>query len=291
MLNPQFVFGPTKPMNRRSFLKLALYGGTTACLGSYPVFIERNLVQVNRYRIPMADLPPSFHGFTVAHLTDLHLGFLVSESFIRGIVHRTNGLRTDLIVCTGDYVHEQNATRQIDKVWPILSELKAKHGVYSVLGNHDHWADTRRSLYWLARTGQDLRHQSKIITRGGDRVHIGGAGDLWGDRLKIDKAFVGAAKTECKILLAHNPDSVDTAFDTPISLVISGHTHGGQVVVPFYGPPILPVKKKAYSSGLITTPRTQLFISRGIGWTIYPIRFNCYPEIAVLELVNPKLNI
>jgi len=278
-------------MNRRSFLKLALYGGATALLGSYPVFIERNLVQVNRYEIPIADLPTSFHGFTIAQLTDLHLGFLVSESVIRGIVHRTNSLRTDLVVCTGDYVHERNATRQIDKVWPILSKLKAKHGVYSVLGNHDHWADTRRSLYWLARTGQDLRHQCKPITRGEDRVYIGGAGDLWEDRLKIDKTFMGVRRNECKILLAHNPDSVDTAFDTALSLVISGHTHGGQVVVPFYGPPVLPVNNKAYASGLITTPRTQLFISRGLGWAIYPIRFNCYPEIAVLELVNPKLTV
>jgi hypothetical protein len=279
-----------KRMNRRTFLKFAFYGGATALIGSYPVFIERNIVQVNRYKIPIANLPPSFHGFTIAQLTDLHLGFLVSESFVQGIVHRTNSLRTDLIVCTGDYVHERNAIRQIDRVWPILSKLEAKHGVYSVLGNHDHWADTGRSLYWLARTGQDLRHQCKTINRGGDRIYIGGTGDLWEDQLKIDKTFNGCGKNECKILLAHNPDSVDTAFNTPLSLVISGHTHGGQVVVPFYGPPVLPVNNKAYSSGLITTPRTQLYISRGIGWAIYPIRFNCYPEIAVLELVNPKLN-
>ena len=277
-------------MNRRTFLKFAFYGGATALIGSYPVFIERNIVQVNRYKIPIANLPPSFHGFTIAQLTDLHLGFLVSESFVQGIVHRTNSLRTDLIVCTGDYVHERNAIRQIDRVWPILSKLEAKHGVYSVLGNHDHWADTDRSLYWLERTGQNIRHQCKPIYRGDDRIHIGGAGDLWEDQLKIDKTLNGCGKNECKILLAHNPDSVDTAFNTPLSLVISGHTHGGQVVVPFYGPPVLPVNNKAYSSGLISTPRTQLFISRGIGWAIYPVRFNCYPEIAVLELVNPKLN-
>jgi predicted MPP superfamily phosphohydrolase len=80
---------------------------------------------------------------------------------------------------------------------------------------------------------------------------------------------------------------VDTEFNTPLSLVLSGHTHGGQVVIPFFGPPMLPVKNKDYSSGLIATHKTQLFISRGIGWAIYPVRFNCYPEIAVLELVNP----
>jgi predicted MPP superfamily phosphohydrolase len=275
-------------MNRRKFLKIGLYGGVTALLGSYPVLIERNIVQVNRYKIPIANLPPSFHGFTLAQITDLHLGFLVSESFVEEIVHRTNKLRTDLIVCTGDYVHERNSTRQIDKVWPILAKLKAKHGVYSVLGNHDHWADSERSLYWLERTGQNIRHDCKPIYEGSDRILIGGAGDYWEDELKIDKAFSCFDQNECRVLLAHNPDSVDTEFKTSLSLVISGHTHGGQVVVPFLGPPVLPVKNKDYSSGLISTSKTQLFISRGLGWAIYPVRFNCYPEIAVLELVHPK---
>jgi predicted MPP superfamily phosphohydrolase len=275
-------------MNRRTFLKFALYGGATALLGSYPVFIERNIVQVNRYRIPIANLPPSFHGFTIAQLTDLHLGFLVSESFVEGIVHRTNRLKTDLIVCTGDYVHERNAIQQIDKVWPVLSKLEANYGVYSVLGNHDHWADFDRSLYWLDRTGQNIRHECKSIYKGGDKILIGGAGDYWEDELKIDKTFNCSDHNECKLLLSHNPDSVDTAFHTSLSLVLSGHTHGGQVIVPFYGPPVLPVKNKKYSSGLISTPKTQLFISRGTGWAIYPVRINCYPEIAVLELVNPK---
>ncbi len=270
-------------------LKFALCGGTVALVGSYPVLIERNIVQVNRYKIPIANLPPSFHGFTLAQLTDLHLGFLVSESFIEGIVHRTNRLGTDIIVCTGDYVHERNTIEEIEKVWPILSKLEAKHGVYSVLGNHDHWADSDRSLDWLERTGQNIRHQCKPIYKGRDRILIGGAGDYWEDELKIDEAFFCSDENECRILLAHNPDSVDTEFKTPLSLVLSGHTHGGQVVIPFVGPPILPVKNKNYSSGLIATPKTQLFISRGIGWAIYPVRFNCYPEIAVLELVNPKL--
>ena len=276
-------------MNRRRFLKYAIGGGLTALAGSYAVFIERNLVQVNRYKIPIADLPASFHGFTLAHLTDLHFGFLVSESFIEKIVQRTNKLHTDAIVCTGDYVHRRNTTVEIDKVWPILSKLKAKYGVYSVLGNHDHWADSDRSIYWLDKTGQNIRHVGKAIVRGRDRIFIGGAGDYWQDDLKIDQAFYHSDKSDCRILLAHNPDSIDSNFNVKLSLVLSGHTHGGQVVLPFVGPPILPVKNKLYSSGLITTSKAPVFISRGIGWAIYPVRFNCFPEIAVLELVNPKM--
>ena len=276
-------------MNRRTFLKFAVYGGAVALAGSYSVLIERNIVHVNRYKIPIANLPSSFHGFTLAQLTDLHLGFLVSKSFVEEIVHRTNKLQTDVIVCTGDYVHKRNTIEEIEKVWPILSKLEARHGVYSVLGNHDHWADSDRSLYWLERTGQNIRHECKPIYKGKDRILIGGAGDYWEDELNIDKTFSRSDESECRILLSHNPDSVDTVFNTSLSLVLSGHTHGGQVVIPFFGPPVLPVKNKAYSSGLIATPRTQLFISRGIGWSIYPVRFNCYPEIAILELINPNL--
>lgn len=245
-------------------------------------------MQVNRYKIPIPNLPLSFHGFTLAHVTDVHLGFLVSPSFVEEIVYRTNRLNTDAIVCTGDYVHESNTIEEIDKVWPILSRLSARHGVYSVLGNHDHWADTDRSLYWLERSGQNIRHQCKPIYKGRDRILIGGAGDFWGDELRIDKAFSNSDQDDCRILLSHNPDSVDTEFATPLSLVISGHTHGGQVVLPFLGALKLPVKNKDYSSGLIATSGSPLFISRGIGWAILPARFNCYPEIAVLELVNPS---
>ncbi len=277
-------------MNRRKFLKLAYFGGVAALLASYPVFIERNLVQINTYRISVPSLPKSFNGFRVVHLTDLHLGFLVSESFIQGVVAKSNSLKPDAIVCTGDYVHAWDSTKEIEKVWPILSKLNAKYGVYSILGNHDHWADTETSLEWLRRSGQSVRHTCKPIYKNKERILIGGAGDYWEDDLKIDPCFSSSDKGDCRILLAHNPDSIDTVFETPLSLVLSGHTHGGQVSIPFYGPPVLPVNNKRYSSGLIETKKGHLFISRGIGWAIYPVRFNCYPEIAVLELTKSKFD-
>lgn len=273
-------------MNRRTIIRLGALAGAGSILGTYSVFIERVIVKINHYRILLQNLPDSFHGFTIAHLTDLHLGFLVSESFIQGVVNKTNDLKPDMIACTGDFVHAKKTTEEIDKVWAILSHLKARHGVYSVLGNHDHWADTKRSMYWMERTGHGIRHTSKAITRGSDRIIIGGAGDYWEDSLGIDKAFINSDENDFRVLLSHNPDSIDTKFSTPINLALCGHTHGGQVSVPFVGPPILPVKNKRYSRGLIETPKTKVFISSGIGWAIYPVRFNCYPEIAVLELVK-----
>ena len=158
-------------------------------------------------------------------------------------------------------------------------------GVFSILGNHDHWADTERSQYWLNHTGQDLRHKVFSIEKGGERIWLAGAGDIWEDHKDLDELLHTVPGSECRIVLAHNPDSADTEFSSRIDLMISGHTHGGQVDIPFVGTPILPVSNKTYSSGLKKSRRgTTLFISRGIGWAILPIRFNCYPEIAVLEL-------
>lgn len=269
-------------MKRRQFLKIAL--GAALAAASYPIIIERIWVQVNHYRLRIENLPQSFIGFKIAHLTDIHLGTLVSERFIEKVIKKTNRLGADVIVCTGDYVHARNSTSEIDRVWKLLNQLHAADGVYSILGNHDHWADSTRSIELLERSGQSVRHKSRTITRNGEKLVIGGSGDYWEDELGIDKAFTGVDPESCKILLTHNPDSIDTAFMTNLSLAISGHTHGGQVSVPFYGPPILPVTNKKYSSGIIATSKCQLFISRGIGWAIVPVRFNCYPEIAVLEL-------
>jgi len=287
-------------MNRRKFIKLACFGGAAALLASYPVFIERNIVLINNYQIPLPNLPSSFHKFRIVHLTDMHYGFLVSASFIKGVIDKANSLNPDLIVCTGDYVHSRNSTAEIDAVWPILLTLRAKHGVCSVLGNHDHWADAERSIYWLEKSGQSVRHKCKAVYIGNERILIGGAGDFLEDDLKIDQAFSSSNenvgenaaenpdKNDFRILLAHNPDSLDTQFKTPLSLALCGHTHGGQVSLPFYGPPVLPVINKRYSSGIIKTEKTTLFISKGIGWAIYPVRLNCFPEIAVLELVQSR---
>jgi predicted MPP superfamily phosphohydrolase len=281
---------PIRPMkkllSRRKFLQRGLVMSFGALLAAYPVFIERYLFQVNTYRIPVAGLPAAFNGFTIAHLTDLHYGLLMPLKVVEYIINTVNSLHSDIIVCTGDYVHKRNTAHQVDLVWPQLMRLKAPHGVYSVLGNHDHWADAQRSLYWLEKSGQNVRHQARPIVKNGEKLWIGGAGDYWEDALGIDTAFQSVSPDDCKILLSHNPDSADTGYKTPVQLIISGHTHGGQVVLPFIGAPILPVQNKAYCSGLMRTARTNMYISRGLGWAIIPVRCNCYPEISVLQLAQ-----
>jgi len=263
--------------------------GAVGLVASYPVFIERYIIRVNRYRIPVTNLPDHFSGFRIVHLTDLHYGLLVPLALIRWVVAQANTIGKDIILCTGDYVHERNATGQIDTVWPVLSELKADGGVYSVLGNHDHWANTDRSQYWLSRTGQDLRHRVAKIERNGQRIWLAGAGDFWEDDRPLDKLLRQIPAKDCRIVLAHNPDTADTDYSERIDLMVCGHTHGGQVNVPFLGTPMLPVKNKNYSSGLKLSPKgTRVFISKGIGWAVFPVRFNCYPEIAILDLFPDK---
>jgi predicted MPP superfamily phosphohydrolase len=278
-----------KSITRRRFLNLT--GGAVAGLvASYPVLVERYVVLTNTYRISVPNLPSVFNGFRIVHLTDLHYGQLVPLDLVRSVVARANAIDRDLIVCTGDYVHETNATGQIDTVWPVLSELRAPMGVLSVLGNHDHWADTARSRYWLGQTGQDLNRRATSIERDGNRLWFVGAGDLWEDDQDLDELMGEVPRNDCRIVLAHNPDTADTGFASRVDLVLSGHTHGGQVNIPLVGAPILPVRNKSYSHGLKMSPRgVPVFISRGIGWAVYPVRFNCFPEIAVLELVPAQV--
>ncbi len=270
---------------RRRFLKL-IGAGALAFAAGYPVMVERYLVVVSRFRIPVPRLPRVFSGFRVVHLSDIHYGALVPLGIVRWVVARANRIQRDAIVCTGDYVHGRDTTEQIDRVWPVLAGLAAPEGIYSILGNHDHWADTARSVYWLAASGQDLRHRAAPIVRQGQRIWLVGAGDLWEDHVSLDELLSGVPEDECRIVLAHNPDTADSGFSARVDLMLSGHTHGGQVRLPWAGAPVLPVRNKTYSSGLVTSPRgLRVFISRGIGWAVYPVRLNCLPEIAVLELV------
>jgi predicted MPP superfamily phosphohydrolase len=274
------------PLSRREFIKRSLLMGG-GLLAAYPVMIERFTVQVNLYRIALPRLPEAFENFRIVHLTDFHCGYKASQAFFAGVIDKVGQIRKDAVVCTGDYIEGgklQKSKKQIDTIYPLLNRLHAPCGVYSVFGNHDHRPGFDRAEAWLSRIGQNMRHKVRAIEKKGQRIWIGGAGDLIHDSPEIDALFRHIPEDECKILLEHNPDTADIEFKTRIDLMICGHTHGGQVRIPFIGAPVLPVRNKKYDCGIIRTDRLQLFISRGIGSTILPLRLNCFPEIAVLEL-------
>jgi predicted MPP superfamily phosphohydrolase len=264
-------------LSRRKFLKLGVFGGMGALTGGYGVSSALQF-EVNTYRIPVPHLPMSFDGFTIVQLTDLHHGFGIPVSVIDRVIHQVNLITKDAIVCTGDYIHGGDGLSAIETVWSRLMSLKAKSGVYSVLGNHDHmFNNADNSLFWLEKSGQSVRHGAASISRGEDRIWIGGAGDIWHDKLGIDEAFKNTPPNECKILLSHNPDAADTKFETRVDLMICGHTHGGQIALPPFG---------AKLSGLQEKSGMNVYISKGIGWYLAPIRINCAPEISVLKFVR-----
>ncbi|HSW61923.1 MAG TPA: metallophosphoesterase [Dissulfurispiraceae bacterium] len=273
-------------MSRRAFLRRFMLPGAACLVGGYSFAIERTDVEVNRYRIALPRLPAEFDGFTIVHLTDLHYGPFAGQSFFEKLVERVNGLSKDIVVCTGDYVLNRNTTTEVDAVWPILAQLQAPSGVYSVLGNHDHWADSKRSIFWLEKSGQSLRHKVLPLERDGKRIWLAGSGDLWEDHHALDPLLRTIPKEECRIILAHNPDSADRLKVETFDLMLAGHTHGGQVRFPLLGAPFMPVRNKDYTMGLVWSLKgAPVFISRGVGSTI-PFRFNCAPEIALIELAR-----
>lgn len=264
---------------------IRVVAGLALGLAFYTTMVERYWIAVKHYRVAVPNLPEAFRGFRIVQVSDVHYGRLVPRGYVRRVVALTNRQRGDLIVCTGDYVHARNASAEIDAVWPLLLDLRAPYGVRAVLGNHDHWADTPRSRAQLTASGWDTERQCVPVKKDGATLWLVGAGDAWEDPTPLDPLLAQVPDGGCRIVLAHNPDTADTSFTNRVDLFISGHTHGGQVRLPFLGTPVLPVRNKAYGAGLCQSPRgVRVFVSRGLGWAIYPVRFNCRPEIAVLEL-------
>ena len=169
-------------------------------------------------------------------------------------------------------------------VYSELSKLNATLGVYGVLGNNDPKNGTVNAM---SNAGIIyIKNGGLWVEKGSSKIRIGGVGDFLTDSQNSRTAIGNATENDFVVLLSHSPDFFPYATTkSKIDVMLSGHTHGGQVSIPIYGPPVLPVKNKKYSSGLIKTEKGNLFISKGIGCVAYPVRFNCAPEIAVLELV------
>lgn len=272
-------------INRRKFLKLGIGGALAAGLmGSYTVFVERCHYNLNHYVIKFPNLPSQFHGYKILHLTDIHVGPYLSQESFQKIITEVRKIECDLIALTGDYTHRLTDLSDIKKVWSGLESLDAPDGVLNVLGNHDHWDAGKNAIDFIENSGQSLRFKTKAIKRGNSKICFGGAGDFWEEHQHIDHIFKDVSNDEFKILLAHNPDTIDTIMNVKMDLTISGHTHGGQVVFPFLGATVLPVKNYKYDSGIKDTDAGKLFISKGVGTSIIPVRFSCAPEFALLEL-------
>jgi predicted MPP superfamily phosphohydrolase len=253
--------------------------------GAYPL-LEAKWCRLTRVSVGLPNLPAPFEGTTIAFLSDVHHGPFVPRAYVRSIVEMTNRLKPDIVAIGGDYCH--HGARFIAPVLEDLGGLRARMGRVAVLGNHDHNDGLRESLDGLAGAGIPLlRNSGTWLEKGGSRLRIGGVGDLWTDRQDVRSAIGDATGRDAVIVLSHNPDVAETLRDDRVGLMLSGHTHGGQVVVPLFGAPCVPSAfGQKYLRGLVEGPRCQVFVSRGVGTVTPPVRLFCRPEVALITLTG-----
>lgn len=272
-------------MNRRKAMKLAAATLSSVAIGGgIYTLMEAKWCRVLEVTLKIARLPKPFVGTTVAFLADVHHGPFVPRSYIQHVVAMTNALNPDLVLLGGDYVHRH--PRYIAPSIAELGKLRGKLGRFAVLGNHDNWEDGPATQAALAASGiTELTNTGVWLNRDGARLRLCGVGDLWTEQQNLMAALEPTSHSDAVILLSHNPDYVETLTDRRVSLVLSGHTHGGQVVVPGYGAPMVPSRYgQKYVRGLVQGPVCPVFITRGVGTVTPPVRFCCRPEVVLITL-------
>jgi len=281
-------------VNRRTLLKMLGYGvvASGAVVGAYGYGsrIETEWLQTERVTIPVKHLGSSFEGFKIVHLSDFHLYPHTQIEFIERVVRITNSLKPDLIALTGDYVsgYEARNSEAIFELAPVLSTLSAKHGVFTVLGNHDHMTSKQVVIAGLKESGLPvLINDGVTLRRGQQTLYLAGLDDGRRSHPDLSKALEKRPGHVPTILLIHEPDFADTySSDGTISLQLSGHSHGGQIRLPGVGALALPRYGRKYDQGLYRVQDMWVYTTRGIGVTGPPIRINCRPEITEITLVR-----
>jgi len=280
-------------MTRRTFLKKSAYalaGIAAAPFGGYGYarFAEPGWLHTRSVILTLKRLPADFNNIRVIHFSDVHLGFHYSVKQLAGLITHIQSLQPDMVCFTGDLF--DSALLDEEAVTQQLSRLKAPLGKAAVLGNHDYYARTPDKISdLLANCGfAVLNNRSVRIERGNSRIWVSGVDDMWEGKPDLAKALQGVPKNEFNLLLSHCPDYADTALLHPVDLQLSGHSHGGQVRLPFYGHIVTPKFGQKYVDGLYTLRdgKLQVYTNRGIGVSVMPVRFWCRPELTVFTLQN-----
>ena len=268
-------------LTRRAALKgvLAATVGAVTGTATYGVAYERHRLGVTRATLPVSGLPAALEGLRIALLTDIHHSPLVGADDVQQAVALALAQAPDLIVLGGDYVTLGNR-EFVGPVADLLAPLHAPHGVFAILGNHD---DDKDMPAALARKGFTvLKDQRTRLTLRGEALEL--AGIRFWTRRPADLARVLRKAHDTVLLLAHDPRRLNEAADLNVAAVLSGHTHGGQVVLPGIGA----VAKARFPilEGLGQRDNTSIFVSRGIGTVYVPVRINCPPEVALVTLAR-----
>jgi predicted MPP superfamily phosphohydrolase len=288
--------------SRRRFLQQSavLVSATPFVAAGYGLFYGRQDVEVVRQRVRLARLPKGFDGFRIAQLSDIHMGPFTTGDYIRRCVAITNGFRPDLIALTGDYIAWDPQLEP--HVVSVLAGLRAPHGVFGCLGNHEEESDTEEYVSGLftAQGIRILRQERSPIRLGGDELNLIGIDCPRTDseqdgeeeyrrdvnrRLQRQLVMPGTVN----VLLSHEPSALvfDRAADLGIDLMLSGHTHGGQLALGFVRRGLnLSDLFYRYTTGWYEQRNAKLYVNRGIGTTGFPIRLGARPEITIFELIR-----
>jgi len=285
-MNPKNI---KKRKIKKLFLLTAFLISLTALLW-YSFIFEPNDIQVERISIEIKNLPESFNDVKIVHLTDFHsYNFGEREKRILEILEKIN---PDFIFITGDFIdHKTKNINSCQEFWQKLGN-KYQGKIFGVIGNHEYWNDdisTKDFKKLLEKSGiVVLDNKNKKIFQGNEYIYLVGVDDPDTGNDDLKKAAAGAEENVPKILLAHSPDIVndlDSLKKENINLILAGHTHGGQIKIPFIKPFWTPTKNHGkYASGLFEIDNIYLYVNRGIGTAVLPIRFNCPPEVTVIEL-------
>jgi uncharacterized protein len=282
-------------MNRRSHrFKLRLYqkialAFSLLLLALYYVHdLEPSWIEVRSVSLSLPHLAREFSGYRIVQLSDIHADRWMTAQRIQKVVDRVNQMSPDLVVLTGDFV-----TRNAEEYTPNLKVLKALKPIdktLAILGNHDAWTNPDLVQQTLEAAGIDvLANQVVTLDRGSQQLHIGGVDDVWAERDRLDKVLATLPAKGAAILLAHEPDFADTSAATGrFDLQLSGHSHGGQVRLPFMKKFFPPLAYK-YPMGQYQVGSMIQYTNRGLGSSGIPIRFNCRPEITIFTLKSRLL--
>jgi uncharacterized protein len=254
-------------------------------------FAETYWLEVKEYTFRSPDVPASFDGTRIVLVTDIHRGPFVSQDRVASWVKRVNALKPDLVLLGGDYVYL--GTRYASSCFAELKNLEAPLGIYAVLGNHDYGDYTKGEdgpnpvVQAIKAAGITLLRDDAVwIKKGSERIRLGGVSDYSVDKPRFTPTVKDTSKDDLVLLLSHEPDYAEDLPAGAIDLVMSGHTHGGQVTL--FGRWAFKVPSKygqKYRTGMVKTDLTTVIISNGMGTsTIPPIRIFCRPQIVVITL-------
>ncbi|MDD4169488.1 MAG: metallophosphoesterase [Desulfotomaculaceae bacterium] len=261
------------------------FGAGVLLIGFYAFAIERFRLEVRKVSVSLSMLPRSCAGLRIALFSDVHLGIFYSPKRLSGVVELINREHPDIICFTGDFLSAYAGKGVLLEAALILRRLKAPSGKFAVLGNHD----CRAGRKYVSRTFEQggfrvLINEHAVLEKKSGRLFIVGLADVLKGRPDLVKAMAGIPAEACSILLVHEPDFADRAASCPVSLQLSGHSHGGQVRLPYIGPLITTRLGRKYHSGLYNIGNLLLYTTWGVGTTLLPFRFFCRPQIAIITL-------